>query len=138
MIVTTIVVLILGVIYTMLILSIVKNRAHNTEEDILDSLNTTNNKLEKFIDMTREIQKRDFNILLSLAGYKNLEVNEEDRLLLAEDFDGDKYIAEECSEPITFFPAKEIKTKKVDNNKRTVLHEGKTYEYEVNEKEVHF
>ena len=83
--------------------------------------------LHGLIEDLKDKNHESFDWYLSLMGYKRIDVNHKEGLVLAEDIDGNIFIAERFTSPLVFVPVKE---KKIKNGTRQVEYAGKMLEFE--------
>lgn len=86
--------------------------------------------LHDLIEDLKDTNKESFDWYLSLMGYKRIDVNHREGLVLAEDIEGNIFIAERFTSPLVFVPVKE---KKIKNGTRQVEYAGKMLEFESQE-----
>lgn len=93
-----------------------KGRVSNMDEHLHD-----------LIEDLKDKNKESFDWYLALMGYKRIDLNHKEGLVLAEDIEGNKFIAERFTSPMVFVPVKE---KKIKNGTRQVEYMGKMLEFE--------
>lgn len=94
-------------------------------------LDSVKRDLSNTIDRSKNQDHTGFNNLLALLGYAKMMISDEGGLVLVVDFEGKKFIADTNINPIRFYPAKEVKTKKGMN---VTKYNGKMYEFKAMEK----
>lgn len=110
-----------------IILLIIILRVDSQNKARFASLKGRISNVDDHLDDLEDNNKESFDWYLSLMGYKRIDLNHKEGLVLAEDIEGNIFIAERFTSPLVFVPVKE---KKIKNGTRQVEYAGKMLEFE--------
>lgn len=118
--------LIIAIFYQTRSRSIFNKKIESFKQSQTAKLDNVDRHLHKLIREDKQEVHDGFRRMIALAGYAKMMISNEDNLVLVEDFNGKRFIADAKIKPLQFVPAKEVKVKK---GVKVTTYGNKTYEF---------